>query len=110
MIVDAYGIARPSDQLSQGTRDAYSLAARLALAERAQRGAELLIMDEPFHAMDIMRMRRALRLITRFQERTGWQLVIMTADERVALAVSTQFPDAQVHRLAIRESDGAADF
>ena len=110
LIVDAYGIARPVDQLSQGTQDAYSLAARLALAERAQRGAELLIMDEPFHAMDTIRMRRALRLIARFQERTGWQLVIMTADERVALAVSTQFADAQVHRLTIRESSGLADF
>ena len=110
LIVDAYGVARPADQLSQGTRDAYSLAARLALAERAQRGAGLLIMDEPFHAMDTTRMRRALRLIARFQERTGWQLVVMTTDERVALAVSTQFAGAQVHRLAIRESSGPADF
>ena len=110
LIVDAYGVARPADQLSQGTRDAYSLAARLALAERAQRGAGLLIMDEPFHAMDTTRMRRALRLIARFQERTGWQLVVMTTDERVALAVSTQFAGAQLHRLAIRESSGPADF
>jgi ABC-type proline/glycine betaine transport system ATPase subunit len=67
-------------------------------------------MDEPFHAMDTTRMRRALRLIARFQERTGWQLVVMTTDERVALAVSTQFAGAQLHRLAIRESSGPADF
>ena len=106
LITDAYGAARPADQLSAGTRDAYSLAARLALAERAQRGPGLLILDEPFHAMDTTRMRRALRLIGRFQERTGWQLVVMTADERVALAVTTQFTAAQVHRLSVRESRG----
>ena len=114
LIVDASGSARPAGQLSQGTRDAYSLAARLALAERAQLargegGAGLLIMDEPFQAMDITRMRRALRLIARFQERTGWQLVVMTADERVALGVCTQFADAQVHRLAIQESGSPRD-
>ncbi len=114
LIVDAYGSARPAGQLSQGTRDAYSLAARLALAERAQLarsegGPGLLIMDEPFQAMDITRMRRALRLIARFQERTGWQLVVMTADDRVALGVCTQFADAQVHRLAIQESGSPRD-
>lgn len=108
LIVDASGVARPADQLSQGTRDAYRLAARLALAERAQlvRGTGepgLLILDEPFQAMDTTRMRRALRLIARFQERTGWQLVVMTADERVSLAVSSLFAGAQVHRLAARE-------
>ena len=108
LIVDASGVARPADQLSQGTRDAYSLAARLALAERAQRarGAGepgLLILDEPFQSMDTARMRRALRLIARFHERTGWQIVVMTADERVSLAVSSLFTGAQVHRLAARE-------
>ena len=51
-------------------------------------------------------MRRALRLVARFQERTGWQLVILTADERVALMVTTQFTDAQIHRLTVRESRG----
>ncbi len=108
LIVDASGVARPADQLSEGTRDAYSLAARLALAERAQRARGvgepgLLILDEPFQSMDTARMRRALRLIARFHERTGWQIVVMTADERVSLAVSGLFTGAQVHRLAARE-------
>ena len=105
LVVDASGVARPADQLSNGTRDAYRLAARLALAERAhpvrgEGGPGLLILDEPFQAMDATRMGRALRLIARFRERTGWQLVVMTADERVALAVSSLFAGAQVHRLA----------
>jgi len=113
LIVDAAGVARPAGRLSQGTRDAYSLAARLALAERAQlvRGGGdpgLLVLDEPFQAMDATRMRSALRLIARFQERTGWQLVVLTADERVALAVSEQFAGAQVHRLAVREPYSAS--
>lgn len=101
LVVDAYGAARPADRLSHGTRDAYALAARLALAERTQREPAILIMDEPFRSMDTTRMRRALRLVARFRERTGWQLVILTADERVALAASTQFAGAPVHRLTI---------
>lgn len=101
LVVDAYGAARPADRLSHGTRDAYALAARLALAERTQREPAILIMDEPFRSMDTTRMRRALRLVARFRERTGWQLVILTADERVALAASTQFAGAPVHRLSI---------
>lgn len=101
LVVDAYGAARPADRLSHGTRDAYALAARLALAERTQREPAILIMDEPFRSMDTTRMRRALRLVARFRERTGWQLVILTVDERVALAVSTQFAGTPVHRLSI---------
>lgn len=101
LVVDAYGAARPADRLSHGTRDSYALAARLALAERTQREPALLVMDEPFRSMDTTRMRRALRLVARFRERTGWQLVILTADERVALAVSTQFAGAPMHRLSI---------
>ncbi len=114
LVVDACGVARPADQLSNGTRDAYRLAARLALAERAhpvrgEGGPGLLILDEPFQAMDATRMGRALRLIARFRERTGWQLVVMTADERVALAVSSLFVGAQVHRLASGEPREPAD-
>ena len=108
LIVDASAVARPAGQLSQGTRDAYGLAARLALAERTQlvRGGGdpgLLILDEPFQALDATRTARALRLIARFQEHTGFQLVVMTADERVALAVAGRFAGARVHRLAARE-------
>ena len=114
LIVDAAAVARPAGQLSQGTRDAYGLAARLALAERAQlvRGGGdpgLLILDEPFQALDATRTARALRLIARFQEHTGFQLVVMTADERVALAVAGRFAGARVHRLAARGSGEPAD-
>lgn len=101
LVVDAYGAARPADRLSHGTRDAYALAARLALAERTRREPALLIMDEPFRAIDTTRMRRALRLVARFRERTGWQVVFLTADERAAQAVRAQFSDALVHRLSI---------
>ena len=109
LIVDASAVARPAGQLSQGTRDAYGLAARLTLAERTQlaRGGGdpgLLILDEPFQALDATRTARALRLIARFQEHTGFQLVVMTADERVALAVADRFAGARVHRLAARGS------
>lgn len=107
LVVDAYGAARPADLLSHGTRDAYALAARLALAERTQRGPAILILDEPFRAIDGTRMRRALRLVARFRERTGWQAVILTADERTALAVSAQFPEALVHRLSISAAAAA---
>ena len=106
LVVDAYGVARPADRLSHGTRDAYALAARLALAERTRREPAILIMDEPFRAIDTTRMRRALRLIARFRERTGWQIVILTADERAAQAVCAQFSEALVHRLSI-EPPGA---
>lgn len=114
LIVDASAVARPAGQLSQGTRDAYGLAARLALAERTQlvRGGGdpgLLILDEPFQALDATRTARALRLIARFQEHTGFQIVVMTADERVALAVAGRFAGARVHRLAARGSGEPAD-
>ncbi len=114
LIVDASAVARPAGRLSQGTRDAYGLAARLALAERTQlvRGdgaPALLILDEPFQTLDATRTARAVRLIARFRERTGWQLVVMTADERVALAVAGRFAGARVHRLAARGSGERSD-
>lgn len=109
LVVDAYGVARPADRLSHGTRDAYALAARLALAERTRREPAILIMDEPFRAIDTTRMRRALRLIARFRERTGWQIVILTADERAAQAVCAQFSEALVHRLSIEPAKDRPD-
>jgi ABC-type Mn2+/Zn2+ transport system ATPase subunit len=61
---------RPLDDLSQGTRDSFLFAARLALSVRAAPGGGLLF-DEPFLSLDADREDRALRMLAEFP-REGW--------------------------------------
>ncbi len=92
---DAGGEPRPLEQLSSGTRDIFMLAARLSLAKRSRTGADgkvspaLLVLDEPFYALDAGRIATALELLSEFQKETGWQILLLTKDPAVAEAAKT---------------------
>ncbi len=96
---DAGGTVRPISHLSHGTRHAFALAARLILAERATHEPGVLVLDEPFHALDEARTRNALELLRRFQERNGFQLVLFTKDDALAAAAEQAFASVVINRL-----------
>ncbi len=100
-ITDGGGEKRSLEQLSQGTHDAFVLAARLALARKAVEREGVLILDEPFHALDRKRVELALRLIARFQRETGWQVILLSKDEGLVDLATEILPDLLVNRLSI---------
>jgi DNA sulfur modification protein DndD len=96
---DAGGRSRPLPHLSMGTRDAFCLAARLALARKANPGSGILVLDEPFLALDSRRCERALTLLRRFQSGHGWQIVLLSKDERLYALARKLFPEGQFNAL-----------
>jgi DNA repair exonuclease SbcCD ATPase subunit len=98
--VDAGGTQRSLDALSSGTRDLFLLAARLALAARSRSGRALIVLDEPFQAIDDDRAGRALSLLRRFQQQRDWQILLLSKDDAAAALLRSVFPEAEVHRLS----------
>jgi len=98
-VVDAEGTARPLDNLSQGTRDIFLFCSRLVLASKAQTGAAILVLDDPFQAIDESRSTAALKLLRHFQEKQGWQLVLFSRDEALGEKISSIFDDVRIHHL-----------
>jgi DNA repair exonuclease SbcCD ATPase subunit len=101
-VTDAGGTYREGEDLSAGTRDAFILASRLVLARKSLGGEEqaLIVLDEPFLAMDRKRTCRALQVVKEFRHDTGWQLVILTKDEELEKEAVNYFGEALlVHRL-----------
>ncbi len=99
-VEDAGGAMRPMGHLSRGTLDSFYLAARLAMALRSREEPGVLLLDEPFHALDDGREEKALELLRRVSETHGWQIVIFSKDddmERRGLAVFGE--RIMVHRL-----------
>ena len=82
-VFDAGGASRAGENLSAGTRDAFLLAARLVLARKSLgKGSEaLVVLDEPFMALDRTRTGKALAVLEEFRRAAGWQIVIFTKDE-----------------------------
>jgi DNA sulfur modification protein DndD len=103
-VPDASGETRSLLSLSTGTRDAFLLAVKLTLAERSMDGEALILLDEPFHSFDTERTRHALELLQAFQQRTGWQIILLTKDKALAESCGTIFPEVVVHELT-RASD-----
>lgn len=90
-VADAGGQLRLLENLSKGTVDAFYFAARLALAGKATSGKALLVFDEPFQALDKERTSRALRLLHKFYQTHGWQIVFFTKDEWLSDEIKTIF-------------------
>ena len=105
-VADGGGEKRPLEQLSRGTRDAFMLAARLTLARQAVQGEGLLLLDEPFQALDRRRVEQALRLVAGFQRETGWQVVLLSKDEGLAGLAGAVFSGLLVHQLWRRRDSG----
>lgn len=96
---DAGGAARPLDDLSQGTRDSFLFAARLALSVRAAPEGGLLLLDEPFLSLDADREERALRMLKNFQEKNDRQIIIFGKEKSLTERLRNLFPDLVVHDL-----------
>jgi DNA repair exonuclease SbcCD ATPase subunit len=100
VVHDAAGTARPLEALSTGTRDSFVFAARLALALRSSPGgAQLIALDEPFLTLDAARERNCLEYLRAFQEEHGWQVVLLTKEERLRDAAGELLKDVRVHEL-----------
>jgi DNA sulfur modification protein DndD len=99
--MDAGGAMRAIDLLSRGTRDALLFAVRLALAERLSGPVPILLLDEPFGALDPDRIGRLLSLLQDFRERLKFQLVFFTKEPALRDAVCGAFPGAVVHELGL---------
>ncbi len=96
---DAGGAARPLDDLSQGTRDSFLFAARLALSIRAAPEGGLLLLDEPFLSLDADREERALLMLKNFQEKNDRQIIIFGKEKSLTERLRKLFPDLVVHDL-----------
>ncbi|MBA7583464.1 hypothetical protein ES708_25408 [subsurface metagenome] len=93
MVVDGGGGKRSLEHLSAGTKDSFLLAGRCW-----GRGGILLI-DEPFQALDRVRMERALRLIKKFIEQNGWQVIMFSKEEELMNQAKRLFPGIKVQLL-----------
>ena len=100
-VSDAGGGRRPIEHLSTGTRDAFHLAARLALTLRSHKpGAPgLIVLDEPFHSLDRPRSLRALEVLRAFHDAHGWQIALFSKEEYLAGEMERLFAKLRVHRL-----------
>jgi hypothetical protein len=98
-VMDAGGADRPMDSLSTGTRDTVVLAAKLALARKHREGAGILVLDDPFLAMDERREARALALLADFHRRHGWQIILLTKEVRLKTMAGGIFTHAKVIEL-----------
>lgn len=86
--LDGYGQRRP-DELSGGQQQ------RVALARCLLRNRPLLLLDEPFSALDAALRQEMIELVNTVRERQSVTLVLTTHQEQDALAM-----DAEVYRMA----------
>lgn len=98
-MIDAGGTSRPLEHLSRGTRDALLFAVRLALAEKLAGSVRLLLLDDPFGALDPERVAGLLALLDDFRKRADFQLVFFTKEPALLTAVEGTFVGAKVHVL-----------
>ncbi len=91
-VMDAGGGMRSLDQLSTGTRHAMVLAAKLAMARKHRPGPGLLVLDDPFLAMDDERETKAMEMLREFHVRHGWQIVLLTKSPPLAVKAEGIFP------------------
>lgn len=100
-VQDDAGGVRSLDHLSTGTRHAMVLAAKLALARKHRKGPGILVLDEPFLAMDEERVGRALELLRDFHARNGWQIILLTKEPQLLEKTKALFPDARILDLSL---------
>jgi ABC-type cobalamin/Fe3+-siderophores transport system ATPase subunit len=95
-VSDATGEMRPLEQLSTGTRDLFLLASRLVLLGNSG-GPRLLILDEPFVALDSNRVDLALGILEAFQKSTkNSQLIFLTKEKTLLERIKRRFEDSLV--------------
>ncbi len=101
---DAGGSLRPLTHLSQGTRDCFVLAARLALARKTGWDGGVLVLDEPFHTLDSARRESAVQMLKRYREQSRSQIVVFTKDEGLAEEIKIAFSSDAVREHVLQGS------
>jgi DNA sulfur modification protein DndD len=99
-IADHGGERRTLPLLSTGTRDAFLLAVRLALAARSRAGPGVIVLDEPFHNLDRSRTEFALEVLKEFQREKHWQVILFTKEEETVTRARELFPDMKLYALS----------
>ncbi len=109
LVSDQSGAPRPVRQLSAGRRDLAVLAARLVLAEKllAGGGSKVVVLEDSWARLGSEWQVHAWRLLAAFQERTGWQMVLITRHAEQARALSAELRDATLVDLAMVEDSEA---
>jgi ABC-type Mn2+/Zn2+ transport system ATPase subunit len=97
---DASGSVRTLPQLSTGTQHSLVLAAKLALALKHREGPGILVLDEPFLAMDGERETKALELLREFHLRHNWQIILLTKEIHLRDKMLALFDGPRVLHLA----------
>ncbi|MFW6363092.1 MAG: ATP-binding protein, partial [Spirochaeta sp.] len=97
-IEDAGGTARDINKLSSGTRDAFYLAARLALIAESNLNPGLVILDDPCITLDPERTGQAMQVLVRFLQSTGHQVVFLSKDPATAEYLRSALPDEIAER------------
>lgn len=100
-MTDAGGKSRPLEHLSRGTRDALLFAVRLALAEKLAGSVRVLLLDDPFGALDPERIRGLLTLLDEFRKRADFQLIFFTKEPALLATVEGAFVGVRVHVLKV---------
>lgn len=98
-MTDAGGKSRVLEHLSRGTRDALLFAVRLALAEKLVGSVRVLLLDDPFGALDPERIRGLLTLLDEFRTRADYQLIFFTKEPTLLAAAERAFAGVKVHVL-----------
>ena len=99
-MTDAGGKARLLEQLSRGTRDALLFVVRVALAEKLAGSVRVLLLDDPFGALDPERINGLLALLDDFRKRADFQLIFFSKDPSLLAAVERAFAGVKVHFLS----------
>ncbi len=99
-VADAGGTPRSVELLSHGTRDSFLFAARLTLAAQSREGEGILVLDDPFSALDARRVESALAFLARFRERMGWQLILFSKELSLERSARALFGEVEVIRLS----------
>ena len=90
---------RPIEDLSTGTRDVFYLAARLALAGRSGENRGLLVLDEPFGAIDWQRAKNILSCLKSMQDERPWQIILFSKEDDMEDLCRKVFSSLCVNRL-----------
>jgi DNA repair exonuclease SbcCD ATPase subunit len=97
--VDAGGVTRRIGNLSQGTKDVLMWTFRVAIAGKSRSEPAIFVLDDPFLAVDWERIGKCLRVLRETLLSEGWQIVLLTKDERLAEAAAALHPESIRHQL-----------
>ncbi|MFP4430009.1 MAG: ATP-binding protein [Spirochaetaceae bacterium] len=97
--VDAGGITRNIADLSQGTKDVLMWTFRVAMAKKARPEPAILVLDDPFLAVDKGRIGKCLLLLRDSLISEGWQVVLLTKDRSLGEAATTLHPKSVLYEL-----------